>query len=114
MGNKHLFLYLYLTRFNFYFIIKLVQLRTFINLLYYYIMSTTLQTKIDEYNYSNSSTPLTQENIQIALLINNLRLKREIAVLKKDDISWNKLTEELDKLADNNNQARFFAYMIKG
>jgi hypothetical protein len=77
-------------------------------------MSTTLQTKIDEYNYSNSSTPLTQENIQIALLINNLRLKREIAVLKKDDISWNKLTEELDKLADNNNQARFFADMIKG
>ena len=77
-------------------------------------MSTTLQTKIDEYNYSNSSTPLTQENIQIALLINNLRLKREIAVLKKDETSWNKLTEELDKLADNNNQARFFADMIKG
>ena len=43
MGNKHLFLYLYLTRFNFYFIIKLVQLRTFINLLLYMSIITKLQ-----------------------------------------------------------------------
>jgi hypothetical protein len=76
-------------------------------------ITTTLQTKIEEYNYSHPKNQLTQENIQIALLINNLRLKREIAVLKKDEVSWDEITKELNQIIDNNNQARFFAEMIK-
>jgi len=76
-------------------------------------LKTLLETKIKEYNFSNPGTPLTQKNINLAININKLRKQREYFRNKPDVINFEKVTKELFDITDNNEQARFFADMIK-
>lgn len=77
-------------------------------------------TKIKEYNYSNPATPLTKVNFDLAIKINKIRKQLKDLVtkvhsgedIKKNTQKHKKLTKKL-MTYNENDQARFFADMIK-
>ena len=77
------------------------------------IKKTTLEAIIEKYNASNPNNLLTQKNIDLAIKINELRKQRDDLAKKGDQKNYQQTSKELFEIMDNNNQARFFAEMIK-
>jgi len=77
------------------------------------IKKTTLEAKIEKYNASNPNNLLTQKSIDLAIKINKLRKQEENFAKKGNQKKFQQVVKERFEIMDNNNQARFFAEMIK-